>query len=513
MTNHPEPRWDLYAFAVVALFSLFQVMQWELSPKFLDMYYHLSVMKGFNLAGGFVTSSFWEFSPAGRPHLYPPVLHILMVGLSSFGLSDFTVGRLVEVMIYPMLLFTVWRVMRKLYSPRFAFLILVIWSSVYSLYLYSVTRPAFTLAFILALWLFYGLERKNVLGSILLMGLCFYTHTVMAMILWAAVLLYGLMRKPFLRLSLKVCLWGIVLALPFLIHIISASAFLKMVSLHENVYWEIDLVVYIMAGGGFFLLKKNQGKNLIPLSLFLASAPFVFTHSARFLSGHGMIALVWLAALCVDDMIERFHQRSKSFFSLIFSAGLVFVFFQLISPVLYMNHADKDMKIKFFDRPLNHYLWSRPIEETRGIENPIYFEKFLNPIVEQINRYTVPGEMIWSNFNYFSGLLAILTDRYTSDAMLPEVRAYGWLDPIRVARISIWLKEDDGSDPREMLRVVQRYGLVEVAREELAILYLNPTAEFKQSVRAALIPNSILFMMLGFCLLIVVYDFVRKRPS
>ena len=105
-----EPSWTSYSALLLILFLFFQITQWPFSPKFLDAYYHLAVMKGFEEAGGYVTSAFWEYAPAGRPHLYPPALHILMLSFYKLGLSAISVARLVDLAAYPIFLFAFWRV-------------------------------------------------------------------------------------------------------------------------------------------------------------------------------------------------------------------------------------------------------------------------------------------------------------------------------------------------------------------------------------------------------------------
>jgi hypothetical protein len=40
-------------------------------PFFLDIYYHLNVMRGFDSAGGVVNWAFWELAPSGQPLINP----------------------------------------------------------------------------------------------------------------------------------------------------------------------------------------------------------------------------------------------------------------------------------------------------------------------------------------------------------------------------------------------------------------------------------------------------------
>jgi len=77
-------KWDYAIFSIILVNFILLLYRWEMFPKFIDIYYHFSVVKGFEIANGIVFHDFWEYAPGGRPHLYPPFFHILILIKYSF---------------------------------------------------------------------------------------------------------------------------------------------------------------------------------------------------------------------------------------------------------------------------------------------------------------------------------------------------------------------------------------------------------------------------------------------
>ena len=97
-------RWDVYTWLMVFVALIFQISRLPALPIFMDCYYHLAVMRGFQEAGGWVGHAFWEYVPSGRPHLYPPFFHILEMGVSALGIGPIDVARFFQFLIYPLFL-------------------------------------------------------------------------------------------------------------------------------------------------------------------------------------------------------------------------------------------------------------------------------------------------------------------------------------------------------------------------------------------------------------------------
>ena len=487
--------WDFYAGAIVALFAFFQLLYWPLSPRFLDIYYHLSVMEGFSQAGGYTIHAFWEFAPVGRPHLYPPLLHILMLALFQTGLSEITIGRIFECALYPLLLLTIWRVSRHFFGRQAAFFIVLLFSSVYSLYLSAVVLPAFTLSTVLALWGVFLFDKRRLWAATLLLGLSFYSH-VGAATLWAvAFVLYGLFEK---RLSgaLRTVLGAAVLASPFLLYLYSQRQFFAFQKVQENAYLEIDLLVYLLAAAGIFLARKEKG-YFFSLSLLLALSPMVLTHSTRALSGMGMLGTVTMAGLALNGLYEK-----KKWPVMLL---LIVLFFSTVAPVFHLDRDTGKKEIRFGDRTVINF--SNREREQRANEYTIYHPKHYGPIVDIIRENSAQDDLIWFNLPYAGGLTALLADRATSSAMLAEVKPFEDFDPLASAKLVVWFKDPEKPGPlRQRENVLRAYGFESLAETEWVYIDRNPAATAKKTVAPATVPSWMITILLLGILAAVIYN-------
>ena len=133
---------DWLSLGLMAGLLALALFYWHNYPVHMDTYYHMGVTSGFSSAGGVALHSFWEFAPGGRPHLYPPLLHIIMFAVSGGGVSILGAGRIVSFFAFPLMLLTNWYAMRRLFSTRAAFYTLVLLSSCYLLFWHSAVESA-----------------------------------------------------------------------------------------------------------------------------------------------------------------------------------------------------------------------------------------------------------------------------------------------------------------------------------------------------------------------------------
>ena len=166
-----QSGWRYGALGIIALFTILLIIRWQTLPIFLDIYYHASCMTGFRDAGGIVLHDFWEYAPVGRPHLYPPLFHLILLGLSKASLPILFILRLVSATIYPLFLFTISWVVSKLYNDRCAFFTVLAATLPYTFLLNVITAIPSSIALIILVLLFYAIETKRTLCGILLLGL------------------------------------------------------------------------------------------------------------------------------------------------------------------------------------------------------------------------------------------------------------------------------------------------------------------------------------------------------
>jgi hypothetical protein len=72
-------------------------VRWPAFPPLLDPAYHLAIAQQVRAAGGVLAQDVWQWAPVGRPHLYPPALHLAMAGGLAIGLPPVALLRLLSV--------------------------------------------------------------------------------------------------------------------------------------------------------------------------------------------------------------------------------------------------------------------------------------------------------------------------------------------------------------------------------------------------------------------------------
>ncbi len=91
-----EDPWVYFSWVIIAAFGLLQLLRSVVLPQFMDIYYHLQVAWGFLQSGGYSGWDFWEYAPFGRPHIYPPLFHILLALLMKLRFSAILLAKLFE---------------------------------------------------------------------------------------------------------------------------------------------------------------------------------------------------------------------------------------------------------------------------------------------------------------------------------------------------------------------------------------------------------------------------------
>ena len=504
ISKEKDFSWDLYSLAICAVFLFFQIAQWPLFPKFLDVYYHLAVMKGFETAGGYVTHAFWEYAPFGRPHLYPPVLHLLMLDLYKLGVPEMTIARLLDCLLYPVTLFALWMVCKNWYGSRPAFFVLLVYASVYSLYLACVTLAPFTLAFIAGLFMLLSLERGKVIAAGVLLAIGFYTHTLMAFLFLATILFYGLLERRRLVAVCQAASLALGIAAPLLLFQFGHRYDFQFLNIRENHSLELDLFVYGLALCGLWLAFQRKGKYWLPVSLAAAMFFLIPTHRFRFFSGHGLVGFVLLAGLALDFFYEglasRFKKRS---FQALFIVGC-FVIFYFLAPVFQVDLKAKSVTTRFFDRSLTQYLKNQDTRNFRAKGFSIYFPKEYGEIAEVIEKHSSSDDIIWTDFNYAGGILSILTGRATSSAMLPEVKPDPGFDALASAKILLWFKDENGLAPAGMEETVLSRHLKYLQETTFAFIYENPADYSTRQSKKAVVSLTLANILLGAGIFIVI---------
>ena len=278
-------------------------------PVFLDVPYHMAVSEGFQEAGGVTTWDFWDYAPPGRPHIYPPLLHVGMSALQDMGLSAEFTATLVCVIMFPLILLSLWWAMRKLFGSRAAFYALLLVGVVYAFFYQTGITIAASLVLALTPLVFLALEKERRIAAALLLAMCLYSHLILGHLLALALFIYMLHRREKWKAVMTVLVAAYLLYLPWGIVVLSNLGSFSVSEPGMGGGFTLHLVLWGLAAAGFVLcyLRKKQ-YYLLPAYL-LSMVPIAFFYSHRFWEGHVFLPLAMLGGVALDRLHAFLAQR------------------------------------------------------------------------------------------------------------------------------------------------------------------------------------------------------------
>ncbi|MBN2329848.1 MAG: hypothetical protein JXR73_22090 [Candidatus Omnitrophica bacterium] len=308
--NHPFDKASLLYIGLI--FLVFAVSKERLieftDPS--DHFYHMAVAQKILERGSIPLWDDWEFAPEGRPHLYPPLLHLLIAFFAGapdrvlIGFSN------IQMLLYPSALFAYWLLFRTWLRPSHAYLSLLILSMEFMFTMGClIGLPA---SLVNAMWPFIllALTKKKNYAAMLLLAAAFYTHTGMPILISLALLVFGVWKRQFFLSSVFVVMGACILSIPWTLryyvfadwmHSGGAPGY-SVSSIVARLLWLqiINPLFIILAVWGFFRLKeaavfKSQALGFLPMLIqyggrfFMHGAPFlspfIAVHFLRFLEG------------------------------------------------------------------------------------------------------------------------------------------------------------------------------------------------------------------------------------
>jgi len=307
---------DALSIGVIAVFFLLSCANWSKFPIFRDIYYHMGCARSLSTAGGVPLHDFWEFAPAGRPHLYPPLLHIIMFLMYRAGISMSTVGKLVSFSAFHLIMLSCWYGMRSLFKPRDAFYSCALLASCFIFYWQTAVTSAASLVLILTPLAFVAIERERFVAASILVALMLYSHLVLGHLIAFSILIYaihrrGMFKKIFLVLACAYALW-----LPFGIHL---ALNWKSVSLSspmgsaEGI--NLHILIWAIASIGIVVCYFKKGKYYWLPSLLFGMVPILLYYPHRFWDGHAFLPLAMLGGAALSGFHGFLLERLGMLFS------------------------------------------------------------------------------------------------------------------------------------------------------------------------------------------------------
>ena len=515
--------WSALTCLLIAILAIFTLLNWHRFPFFVDIYYHLNVMRGFDAAGGVVGRAFWELAPGGNTHIYPPLLHLLLLIPFKAGIDIMSIARFFSVSSFVILLAVLCFVIGRLFSKKTAFFVVLASSIPYTFFLKSTITIPVTISLILILLAYYALETDRKIACPVFLSLSFYTHLGMPWLGLLAFIIYGLIDRRVLKKASASVLLALIIALPVIINILANIGKLENVlgvMVTENRLFELYPLIYLFAAIGIAGLRDPSTRKRCAffIALMLAMLPMAINYRFRLLSGEGMLPVLFFTGLGMEKVQERLQNilEKLKFRPPLMSASMLsaLVLICAFSPTisLYSTATPGERKFELFVR-----------DSTLDNLSTVY-KKHIRPFeiclvddeakdwAKIIEKNTAPDDIILSNWAYMGGVLSALTGRPNSAQLFYEVkRPSEDINEFAAAKLAVFLRETDGNFDTEALKKAQdKYGYRIISQTPNAFILLKG-GSYKARVPKAAVRTGMAFLMLFLMIAAVVYDFVRPR--
>ncbi len=459
--NKEKDYFDLASMGIVILLAIFSLIRFPYLPQYIDDYYHISTACWFLKIGGWSGWNFWDYAPWGRPQVYPPLYHFLLVFLKKLGFSWLNAAKFIECIVPIFFFFLTWRVLRYFNSSFFSFVFILTLSSFFPFFSsLSANIPAsLALIFGFLSWLF--LMKKKTLSASIFLIFSFYTHAGIPWIFVTSLLLLLFIKEERI-LSLKIIAGSILGSLPFLFHQLRYLRFIHFEILREIYFTHLSIFILIFAIIYLFFIRKN--KRIFLFSGFLLGSLIIFfKYPYRLFSAQGIIAFVFFSSLLLEKIFTVIEKKKK------------IVFLTLIFLYLFFSHSTLDYeatKVKFNLLNSTYINYLRGKVFTLFEFHSLFWPQYYYPIMRAIQSHTKECEIISSNLNLTAQIFSALVERPTSRSILGEVKPKK-ADYFRFAKVIIWMKSE-----KVPLIMLKKLKWKKIYENEIAYVFVNPSVSY-----------------------------------
>lgn len=427
--DHPLDRMALLFIGLVFLvFAINKERMLDFTDP-SDHFYHMAVAQKILEYGGIPLWDDWEFAPVGRPHLYPPLLHLLIAFFAGTPDQILLGFATIQMLLYPTALLSYWFLYRTFLSPSLAYLSIIALSMEFMFTIGClIGLPASVVNVLWSLILLSIYKRKKYLATLLLTA-AFYTHTGMPVLICLSLCILGLWKREFLGQVLFVIIGAILLSTPWTVRYLAFSDWMQtngaagysLSSILSRLLWLqiINPVFVLLTIWGWFRLKdaglfRTQVIGFLPMltqyggRFFMHGtpflAPFIASHFDRWLCGTitrrralGFLLLTLLPLPCISYMES--------------GSPLQFKFF----PGITATHVSL------------YYTLHRQTKDSAEIQ----------ALAEAIQENTTPDTIIHlpdEGMYHFGDMIVVLTSRATDTGGWGEVRKPEMIQAIRQHR-------------------------------------------------------------------------------
>ncbi|NPV50510.1 MAG: hypothetical protein HPY60_04850 [Candidatus Methanofastidiosum sp.] len=271
--------------ALCETYPLYGRFQYPLS---WDIWYHMRIVE--NFSNGFFTFDPVSFGPEGRIHTYPPLFHLLLLGLYKIlnltGLSIMDAARIMPAILFPLSAISTFLFVNKFYGKEIglltSFFVLVIQVSLDRGIIASPQSLALVLIPLGLLTYLLGLkERKYLYVSGIISSAIFYTHGLSFIVFFLSIIVFTLFlyftkREIKLHNFLIFALITLIISFPWIIQLLryGIASNIPYGGVFKLSFYPVKLGYITMAlalPGIVFLILRKREEDLMLISWGMVS--------------------------------------------------------------------------------------------------------------------------------------------------------------------------------------------------------------------------------------------------
>ena len=262
-----------------------------------DSIYHVLVAQHILDKGAVPFWNDWEYAPIGRPHLYPPLYHLMLAGCAMLYKGDvLSAYQTVQPLMLPFSYFCTWLLARWLFGVRHAFFaLLLVGSDMQFAIMGGMAAPSLLAGGFVSLMVLFFLSG-HLLLAILLGILAAYAHLSILPMAFAGLAAFCLWQRVF-RFRLLILLSAVILtALPWITWLwVNHSGFKHPMDVLQptwspiarfamKITWLQMINLGILMMTGFAMRRSNwrDPRNRLMLVFLIAFIPMLLSYGGRY---------------------------------------------------------------------------------------------------------------------------------------------------------------------------------------------------------------------------------------
>ncbi len=243
--------------------------------------------------------AWWEYAPQGRPHLYPPLLHVLVALLSLPFDRDVEEGmRILQVFVLPGTLLSTWYLGRWLFDARRGFIAMLLVGMGFFLVALALFALPSVLANVMLPFLLILFLKRRFWPVMVLMALLLYAHLGVGVLALTGLLLFSLWHREYLLFYLSTLVLAIVLALPWYMHVwayrdwmgnpmaqaVGQDLVSRVLGIYMKMRWllMLDLLVVLLVIRAWRMIPWFETRYRLLLCNVVGFLPMFFEYGGRY---------------------------------------------------------------------------------------------------------------------------------------------------------------------------------------------------------------------------------------